>query len=250
VLVAHQVGMPADLDELGALCRDRGLHLIEDAACALGSRYRDEPVGRPRGVVACFSFHPRKVLTTGEGGMITTRDADLAARLRRLRHHGMSVGDLERHRAWRPETYTEVGYNYRLSDLQAAVGVVQMGRLAAMVARRRELAARYDAALAGHPRIEPPFAPPDRLTNYQTYVVRLRGAGAAGRARVMSALAERGVTTRPGIMAAHREPPYARSAAHLPITCALADETLALPLYHELAPADQDRVISALVELA
>jgi perosamine synthetase len=242
ILAVHQVGVPADLDELGELLRARGVALVEDAACAVGATYHGARVGRPHGVAACFSFHPRKILTTGEGGMITTADGELAARLRRLRHHGMSVSDLERHRArgYVQETYLEVGYNYRMSDLQAAVGVVQLGRLDAMLARRRAQAERYRRAFDGSP-VEPPQAAGDREPNFQSYVVRVRG----GRDRFVEAMIAAGVSARPGVMAAHRAPPYAALGVSLPITEALADECVVLPLYHELGDADQDRVIEA-----
>jgi perosamine synthetase len=249
ILAVHQVGLPAELDELAALAREHDLILVEDAACAIGSDYRGARVGRPHGVAACFSFHPRKVLSTGEGGMITTADAQLAARLRRLRHHGMSVSDLDRHRArdrYLHESYSEIGFNFRMSDLQAAVGIVQLGRIEELLARRRHLAARYTAALSTVKGIEPPFVPAHCGPNFQSYVVRLPGAGRAGRDRAIDTLLRAGVTTRPGVMAAHREPAYASGAWQLPVTERTSDETLVLPLYHQLSEDDQDRVVAAL----
>ncbi len=246
ILAVHQVGVPANLDELGELARARGVPLVEDAACAVGAMWRGARVGRPHGVLACFSFHPRKILTTGEGGMLTTADGELAARLRRLRHHGMSVSDLERHRAragYVKETYLEVGYNYRMSDLQAAVGLVQLRRLDDLLARRRAQAARYARAFAGSP-VEPPPAFTDREPNFQSYVVRVRG-GRDRRDRFVDALLAAGVGARPGVMAAHRAPPYASLGTSLPVTESLADECVILPLYHDLTEADQDRVIEA-----
>jgi len=250
ILVAHQVGMPADLDELSALARARGLALVEDAACAVGARYHGVRVGQPHGVAAAFSFHPRKILSCGEGGMVTTADAALAERLRRLRHHGMSVSDLARHRGYVRESYVEIGFNFRMTDLQAAIALVQLGRLDGMLARRRALASRYDQLLGGAAGVETPSVPGDREHNYQTYMVRLRGGGAARRDAVLEKLMAAGVSTRPGVMSAHREPPYASRRVELPVTTALADETLALPLYHELSEADQDRVVAALRAVA
>ena len=144
VVVVHQGGMPADVEPLRQLCDSRGIALVEDAACAAGSRYRGAPAGAGA-TLAAWSFHPRKLLTTGEGGMLTTSDAELAARARRLREHGMNVSAAARHASRQPviESYLEVGFNYRMTDIQAAVGLVQLDKLDAMVRRRRELAARY-----------------------------------------------------------------------------------------------------------
>jgi perosamine synthetase len=249
ILVVHQVGMPADLAELTELARRHNLLLLEDAACAVGSTYGGAHIGKPFGAAVAFSFHPRKVLTTGEGGMITTDDAALADKLRQLRHHGMTVTDLDRHRAqgrYLRESYVDVGWNYRMTDLQAAVGLVQLGRLPGFLARRRQLAARYATALARLSRVTPPYEPSDRESNFQSYMVRLDGIGRAGRDRLIDALLARGVTTRPGIMAAHREPPYAGGRWSLPVTERITDETLLLPLYHELADDDVARVVDAL----
>ncbi len=249
ILVVHQVGMPADLAELGELAARKRLVLLEDAACAIGSTYRGAAIGKPFGTAVAFSFHPRKVLTTGEGGMITTDDAALAEKLRQLRHHGMTVTDLDRHRAqgrYLRESYVAVGWNYRMTDMQAAVGLVQLGRLAGFLERRRALADRYRTLLASLPSVTPPYEPDDRRSNFQSYMVRLDGIGRARRDRLIDALLARGVTTRPGIMAAHREPPYAGRGAALPVTERITDETLLLPLYHELADADQERVVAAL----
>jgi dTDP-4-amino-4,6-dideoxygalactose transaminase len=250
ILVVHQVGMPADLDELAALARDRGLVLVEDAACAAGAVYRSARVGRPHGVAAAFSFHPRKILCCGEGGMITTADGELAARLRRLRHHGMTVTDLERHAARDRvlvESYVEVGYNYRMTDLQAAIGLVQLGRMDAMLERRIALAERYRCGLAAVSGVETPHVPGDRQPNYQSYVVRLRSL--AERDRAIAGLYALGIASRPGVMAAHRQPPYASQPRALPETERATDETLILPLYHQLSDEDQDRVIAGLAQL-
>jgi dTDP-4-amino-4,6-dideoxygalactose transaminase len=253
VLVVHQLGMPADLDLLQAVAARHGLHVVEDAACAVGARWRGRPVGSS-GNLAAFSFHPRKVLVTGEGGMITTSDPALAARLRRLRHQGMSVSDVERHQADRVilEEYPEIGWNFRLSDLHAAVGLVQLGKLDRFLAARRAAAARYAAALRDLAPVELPFTPPGAEPNWQSYIVRLRGAGRAGRDRVLDEMHRRGVATRRGLMASHREPCYrgadppGRTAGSLPHTEAAADETMILPVYTDLTEDDQHRVVAAL----
>ena len=179
IVCVHQIGMPCDLEALLPLARSHGLILIEDAACAAGSEIRRdsrwEKIGRPHGDLACFSFHPRKVLSTGDGGMITTSDSDWDARLRRLRHHGMSVAAHTRHLASEVicEGYGELGYNYRLTDVQAAIGRVQLAKLPEIVRRRRELASRYRLLLAGQERLVLPHEPEWARSNWQSYAVRL-----------------------------------------------------------------------------
>ncbi len=252
LLVVHQLGLPADLDALQKLADRHGLVVVEDSACAVGSRYKARPIGSS-GNLNCFSFHPRKVLVTGEGGMITTDDAELAARLRRLRHQGMSVSDLERHRADRViiEEYPEVGYNFRLSDLHAAVGLGQLAKLGNLVSKRRTLAARYNAAFADLESLVPPWVPADVEPNYQSYVVRLRGADRVFRNGVLDAMRARGVATRRGLMAVHTEPAYrgARTAGSLRHTEEADEQTIALPMYADLLNEDQDYVIRQLGEL-
>jgi perosamine synthetase len=252
VIVVHQAGMPADLDELRALCAAGGLGLVEDAACAAGSTYRGAPVGAGS-PIAAWSFHPRKVITTGEGGMVTTADPGWAARLRRLREHGMSVSAAERHASSRPvlERYLETGFNYRMTDVQAAVGLVQLSRLDAIVAERRRLAGSYAAALAEIPGLQVPQDPPYGRTNHQSYWVVLPEEFPATRDRLLHFLAERGVSARRGIMAAHLEPAYgARPRPDLPVTERLTSRSLILPLYAGMTPAEQDRVVAAMYQAA
>ncbi len=149
IIAVHQMGMPCDLSALAALADRHDIVLIEDAACAAGSQIRLnsdwEWIGKPRGKIACFSFHPRKVITTGEGGMLTTSDAELDRKFRLLRQHGMSVPDTVRHGSPQVifEDYLMVGFNYRMTDIQAAVGRKQLERLSELVSRRRAIAARY-----------------------------------------------------------------------------------------------------------
>ncbi|MCD5350982.1 DegT/DnrJ/EryC1/StrS family aminotransferase [Kineosporia mesophila] len=242
VIAVHQAGTPLDLDPLSDLCRDRGLVLIEDAACAIGSQYRGRPVGS-QARFAAFSFHPRKLLTTGEGGMLLTDDPELAARARRLREHGMDLSAAERHQGEELvlESYTEVGFNYRMTDVQAALGLVQLERLDAMVARRRELAARYQKALPG---LLTAADTADGTTNYQSFWVLLPPDWPRSRNDMLRLLLEHGISGRRGIMAAHTEPAYAgHPHAPLPVTERLAADSLILPIYHELSEADQDRII-------
>jgi perosamine synthetase len=180
--------------------------------------------------------------------MITTDDAELAERLRRLRHQGMSLSDYARHAAspTQFESYPEIGYNHRITDIQAAIGLAQLDRLDDILERRRAVAARYDAHLAGHPAFVAPHVPPGLAHNWQSYQVRLREHTGWSRNEVMDRLFEMGVPTRRGVMASHLEPPYRRDAPSLPVTETTAASTLQLPMHPELTPEQQDRVLTAL----
>ncbi|MCW2881878.1 MAG: glutamine--scyllo-inositol aminotransferase [Sphaerisporangium sp.] len=246
VILVHQAGVPADVDEVRTA--HPGLTIIEDAACAAGSLYKDRPVGAGS-PLAAWSFHPRKLLTTGEGGMLTMEDADQAARARRLREHGMSVSAAERHAkgVTTPEQYLEVGFNYRMTDLQAAVGLVQLGRLAELIERRRALAARYHELLGDIPGVRMVTDPDYGRTNYQSFWVALPEDFPLGRDELMVFLSESGVSARRGIMAAHLEPAYAgMSNTELPATEWLTANSLVLPLFHAMTEAEQDHVAEAM----
>jgi perosamine synthetase len=253
LLVVHQLGMPCDLASLVDAARRHGVPLIEDAACAIGSEIRWQGewqrIGRPHGDVACFSFHPRKLLSTGDGGMVVTASAATDARLRLLRQHGMGVPDTVRHASPRVvfEEYSTLGFNYRLTDIQAAIGREQLARLDGLVARRRELAGRYAAALAGVAGVVAPREPEWARTNWQTYAVRLE---AAGQRQVMQRMLDDGVSTRRGVMNAHREGAYPagtwRAPGPLTRSERAQDTAVMLPLYHDMTVDDQDRVIDSL----
>lgn len=244
VMAVHQGGVPADMAALRAACGD--IPVVEDAACAAGSTYQGTPVGEGA-LLAAWSFHPRKLITTGEGGMLTTDDPALAKRLRRLREHGMSVSAAERHAAGKAivEQYLETGFNYRMTDVQAAIGIVQLGRLTDMIAGRRAMAARYHALLADVPGVRAVRDPAYGTTNYQTFWVLLDDD--VDRNDVLAALAEDGVSARRGIMAAHLEPAYA-DVDHepLPVTELLTTRSIVLPLHHELTADQQAHVVDAL----
>ena len=252
IIVVHQGGVPADVDRIRAEAVARDLMVIEDAACAAGSTYHGRPVGTGASV-ACWSFHPRKLVTTGEGGMLTTDRSAWAVRARRLREHGMSVGAAERHASAQPviEQYLETGFNYRMTDVQAAIGLVQLGRLDAMVARRRELADRYRDLLSTAPHMWPVRDPAWGTTNYQSFWVLLEPGCAVSRDELLLRLAARGISARRGIMAAHLEPAYAGHPHRpLPVTEMLSERSLILPLFHTMTEADQDRVVAVLLEAA
>ncbi len=250
ILVVHQIGLPAEMNALLAVASKHGLAVIEDAACAIGSEYDGHLIGKPLGTMACFSFHPRKVLTTGEGGMITTNDAKLAERLRRLRQHAMSLSDVARHNATQivTETYDEVGFNFRMTDMQAAIGMVQLARLDEFLQRRRHLAARYTNALQQLSWLQTPTVPTNCRPNYQSYMVRLLGDFAVKRDAIMQNLLEKKISTRRAIMAIHRERPYRsdRWDHSLPQTDLATDTGLILPLFHQMTESEQDYIIEAL----
>jgi len=244
VIMVDQAGIPADLAAMRALCDPLQVVVIEDAACAVGSTYKDRPVGAGA-ALAAFSFHPRKLLTTGEGGMITTWDASVAARLRRLREHGMDVSAAERHRSKQPviERYTELGFNFRMTDVQAAIGLVQLRKLGQMVARRRALARRYQDLLSGIPGLLTANDPSYGETNYQSFWILLPD-NTNGRDHLMRLMSEAEVSVRRGIMAAHLEPAYADARTSLPVTERLTRHSLILPLFHDMTSSEQEHVVS------
>jgi dTDP-4-amino-4,6-dideoxygalactose transaminase len=245
VIAVDQGGVPCDLAALRELCDPLGITVLEDAACGAGSTYGGRPVGAGA-EIAAWSFHPRKIVTTGEGGMITTSRKDWADRARTLREHAMSVSAAERHRSVLPpaEQYLEVGYNFRMTDLQAAVGLVQLDRLDTVVARRRELAARYRDGLAGIPGLRCVEDPEHGQANFQSFWVEVGRAFPLSREELVERLALADISARRGIMAAHRQPAYAGvNHLPLPVTERLNDDTLILPLYHQMTESDQHRVI-------
>jgi dTDP-4-amino-4,6-dideoxygalactose transaminase len=247
VVLVHQGGIPADRDAVRGVCEPRGVAVLEDAACAAGSSYRGKPVGAAA-EMAAWSFHPRKLLTTGEGGMLTTDRDDLSSRLRRLREHGMNVSAADRHLSGQAvlERYLEVGFNYRMTDVQAAVGLVQLGRLDDMVRVRRAIAERYQAMLADIPGLTWAADPPWGMTNYQSFWVCLPDDVSVERNDVLAALAAEGVSARRGIMASHLEPAYAEHQhVPLPATERLTRRSVILPVFHELTRSEQEHVASA-----
>jgi perosamine synthetase len=250
VMPVHQVGLAADLDRFAAV--PPGVTVVEDAACAIGSAYHGRPIGS-HGRTACFSFHPRKTLSTGEGGMITTDDPEVAERVRRLRSHGASVSALSRHQSKGLvfEEYRELGYNYRMSDVQAAIGIAQVAKVPALLARRRAIADRYDAAFANHPAIRVPARPPYASHAFQSYGIRLTAECAVNRDEVLRRLVDRGVSCRRGIPPIHREPLYQDrfGSVSLPVTEEVSARSLFLPMFASLDEADQQRVVDTVLEI-
>jgi dTDP-4-amino-4,6-dideoxygalactose transaminase len=220
---------------------------VEDAACAVGAAYKSRPIGS-LGPLACFSLHPRKVITTGEGGMIACQDPEIAERLRRLRQHGMDLSDLARHGARDVvfEAYPERGWNCRMTDLQAALGLCQLEALDEILHARERLARRYTDALRDIPYLEPPFEPPYALRTWQSYPVRIGSGSPIGRTELMRRLLKDGVATRRGIMAIHEEEAYRQAAGALPHTEAAARDVVLLPLFPGLTHDQLDYVVDRL----
>lgn len=249
VIAVDQGGVPVDLAEIRAVCDSRGIVVIEDAACAAGSTYRGRPAGAGA-EIAAWSFHPRKIVTTGEGGMITTSRTDWAERARRLREHSMSVSAADRHGSVLApaEDYSEVGFNYRMTDLQAAVGLVQLRKLPEVVARRRQLAEVYTKHIDEVAGLRAVADPPWGTSNFQSFWIEVSAPYPLGRDALLVHLAAHGISARRGIMTSHRQPAHlgAKAAATLATTERLGDNTLILPLFHQMSESEQSRVIEAL----
>lgn len=254
ILIVHQIGMPADIDAFRAICDKHNLILIEDAACAAGSSYKGKKIGSHSDLV-CFSLHPRKVITTGDGGMITTGREDFYNRLKLLRQHGMSINDRVRHSSTTVmfEDHIEVGYNYRMTDIQAAVGIKQLEKLDWIVGERRKIAEKYYKAFEGIDCIELLREADGYFTNHQSFPIYLKSNCPIKRNDLMQALLDRGISSRRGIMTSHREtayhvmPDYANLS--LPISEDAADNSMVIPLYVPMDDADIQTVIDAIKEL-
>lgn len=246
ILIVHQIGLPADIDAFKNLCEERGLILIEDAACAAGSAYKGKKIGSHSDLV-CFSLHPRKVITTGDGGVITTSNEKYNERLRLLRQHGMSVNDRVRHLSDKViiEDHLEVGYNYRLTDIQAAVGIEQLNKLDRIIEERRTIANQYHKAFADIPFFRLPLETEGYFTNYQSYSIYLKTECPLGRNELMQKLLDEGISTRRGVMTSHRESAYAEECKglSLPASEDAADRSIIIPLYVPMSQEEIDYVI-------
>jgi perosamine synthetase len=252
IMPVHQVGLPADMDRFFEIAQRHKVAIVEDAACAIGALYKERPIGSLSSP-ACFSLHPRKVITTGEGGMIAVDDPAVAERLRRLRAHGMDTSDLARHTAEDVvlEAYPERGWNSRMTDLQASLGLCQLQVLDEILERRRLIAERYTAALAGIAHIEAPYEPPYATRTWQSYCVRIGPGAPIGRTDLMRLLLRDGISTRRGVMAIHEEGAYRDGADIAPRpslehTESATRETLMIPIFPDLSEDQQDYVLERL----
>jgi perosamine synthetase len=234
ILAVHYGGQPADMSELADIANDAGLLLLEDAAQAHGARYQGKPAGG-LGRAAMFSFTPTKNITTGEGGIVTTNDGDLAARLRLLRNHGQT--SLYEHAV--------LGYNWRMTEMQAAIGVVQLGRLDGIVRRKQANAVAFCERLSRIPGVTPPVARADREHVYMLYTTLIR----SGRDAVLDGMLAAGIEARLYFPPAHLQPVFARSYADLPVTESLSRRMLSLPFHAALTDEQLEAVAATLATL-
>lgn len=249
ILIVHQIGIPADIDSFEELGREYQIPIIEDAACAIGSKYKNTMIGGS-GNVCAFSFHPRKVITTGEGGMLTTDNNELATKARVLRAHGASISDYARHGSASTtyESYDVVGYNYRMTDIQASLGLSQLEVLESFLDRRGQIAETYNRAFSSADGLEIIKAPTYvSKWNHQSYPVRLPGQNRERRDQVMAYMQERGVATRRGIPPIHKFSIY-DTGEILKWTEEVSDTSLFLPIYPQMTDAEVHYVVAMVME--
>lgn len=250
ILTVHQIGLPADIDAFKKICDKHGVMMIEDAACAVGSAYKGSKIGTHSSLV-CFSFHPRKVITTGEGGMITTDNEDFLKKIKLLRHHGMAVSDRVRHSSEKivHEDHVLVGYNYRMTDIQASIGIRQLEKLDMIISERRKIAETYIKEFSGIDCIRLPVEPEGYFTNYQSFCIYLKKNCPLERDELMQKLLDAGISVRAGIMNTHRTSAYNSDhpGLKLPTSEDAADRSLMIPLYVPMDERDVNHIISTLI---
>ena len=252
IVPVHQMGMPCDMNAILALAAEFTIPVVEDAACAVGSELYTvsgwQKIGRPHGDIACFSFHPRKIIATGDGGMITTRNPDYDRKFRLLRQHGMSVPDTVRHNAPTVifEDYVTTGYNYRMTDIQAAIGIEQLKKLPAFLDERREIAAQYRERLKDIRWLELPHEISSSKSNWQSYPVNVKNDAPLSRDGLMQYLLDSGVSTRRGIMNAHQELPY-NFNYELQHSEKARDCVMMLPVFNGMDECDVEHVVEGVI---
>lgn len=250
IMVVHQIGLPADLDAMTAIASSAGLRIVEDAGCALGAAYKGRRIGGGD-YPACFSLHPRKTITTGEGGVLTVKDGEFAERARAYRSHGASVSALERHQAGGLlyGSYAEVGHNFRFTDIQAAIGLVQVDKLDEILRRKMGVAEHYSAVLSEHRQVIAPVVPEGYRHAWQSYLVTLTPDCAVDRDTVIEQMGAHGVTCLRGIAPLHHEPVFARTDGDLalPHTADAYRHTMFLPIFAAMTAAEIDHVMTHFV---
>lgn len=252
IVPVHQMGMPCDMNAILSIAAEFNLPVVEDAACAVGSEIYTvsgwQKIGRPHGDIACFSFHPRKLVATGDGGMLTTRNPDYDRTFRLLRQHGMSIPDTVRHSAGKVlfEDYVTTGFNYRMTDLQAAIGIEQLKKLPLFLVERRQIAASYHKQLKGICWLELPCEPSCSKTNWQSYPVKVRDDAPVSRDELMQSLLDQGISTRRGIMNAHQEPPYVFNAPRRHSEKA-RDTVILLPVFNGMKESEVEEVVKGVM---
>lgn len=253
IIAVHLFGLCADIDAISAAAP--GIPIIEDAACAAGARYKGRNAGG-LGTLGCFSFHPRKIMTTGEGGMVTTDDQELAEIITSLKNHGASISEEQRHNGPRPYLLPEfeiLGYNYRMTDLQGAVGIVQLAKLDKWLDERRIAADYYSDHLSRLSWLKLPCSPDGFTHSWQSYVTALDPEiSPYPRNRLMEILKEVGIHTRPGTHAIHMLEYYKKRYQMLPEDFPVAryanDQSMAIPLHNRMLPEDFERIVGKLLD--
>lgn len=241
VMVVHQAGLPADMEAILGIARKHGLIVLQDGACALGALYKGRRIGSFGGP-CCFSFHPRKIITTGEGGMVATNDDSLADKLRSLRDHGLSQA------ADGGQTLSVLGYNYRLTDIQGSIGVQQLKKLDYLLGKRRQIASRYDEMLSSNPFIITPRCPPDVLHTYQSYIISLVKGSPITRDELLESLRRTGIAAKKAMGAIHKEPYYVRRYGRKKLSNAelAASNAICLPIHPFISEEEQIFVAAAI----
>ncbi len=250
IIVVHLFGLSACMDEILKIAKKHNLFVIEDAACAMGTEYGGKPIGA-LGDISCFSFHPRKVITTGEGGMLGCKDPAIYEKLKRLRSHGASPNKKGIvNKPYIMDDFETLGFNYRLSDILAAVGIVQMEKASGLLKHRKQCAENYSRLLEDCELIVRPSSPEKCGHTFQSYVIRLIGAAAPQRNAVMDRLKEQGIQTRPGTHAVHRLDYYVQKyklrPEMYPSACLAEDTSITLPIFPGMAEADQNFIVETL----
>lgn len=253
ILIVDQIGLPADIDKFIRIARKHKLVLIDDAATALGAKYGNKYLGSHR-ITATFSFHPRKMITTGEGGMLVTDDMQLAESARALRSAGASVSDLERHKAKGTilQKYYTNGYNYRMTDIQAAIGIVQMRKLPEILIQRKRQAEYYNKAFSAIEEVEVPFVPPYATHAYSSYLLKLRRHVKLTPRDIINRMADKNISCRFGIQPLHREPYFSNrrlSDSDFSVSCDIADRTFFIPIFPGLTEENLKYIVNSLKEV-
>lgn len=257
IMPVHQMGMPCDLSTVLNLGKKYSIPVIEDAACAIGSEISFdngktwERIGKPHGDIACFSFHPRKVITTGDGGMLVTNNLEFDQKFRLLRQQGMNVPDIVRHEARSIiiEEYPVLGYNYRMTDIQAAVGIQQLEKLPAILEKRRAIDRLYRKYLSGIYWLKLPVQPAYARSNWQSYPVKLLENSPISRDALMQYLLDNGIATRPGVMNAHQEKVYSSQKNDLPQSEEAREKVILLPIFYDLDEDDIKKIADLIHKL-
>ena len=254
VLPVHQMGIPCEIGKITDLAKRFGIPIVEDAACAIGSEISPdngrtwERIGKPHGEIACFSFHPRKVLTTGDGGMLTTNNAAYDTQFRLLRQHGMSVSDVARHHSKKVvfENYQMTGFNYRMTDIQAAVGVEQLKKLPRLIESRRAIDGLYRRYLSDNSWLKLMAESTNHKFNWQSYMITILDVAPLSRDTLIQYLLDNGVACKPGIMNSHTEDPYRDNHHALPNSEKARDQVILIPIYTDLTEVDIKKIATLL----